>query len=123
VEPVYDATVAGVHNFVANDIIVHNSIEQDADIVGFIYRPEYYQIMEDEEGQSLKGIGEVIIAKHRHGALDTIRLRFIDQYAKFSDIEDPDFNFLPHDTFTADPTQGNIITKPSRMNEDEDIPF
>lgn len=123
IEPVYDATVAGVHNFVANDIIVHNSIEQDADIVGFIYRPEYYQIMEDEEGQSLKGIGEIIIAKHRHGALDTIRLRFIDQYAKFSDIEDPDFNFLPHDTFTADPGQSNIITKPSRMNEDEDIPF
>lgn len=123
VEPVYDATVAGVHNFVANDIIVHNSIEQDADIVGFIYRPEYYQIMEDEEGQSLKGIGEIIIAKHRHGALDTIKLRFIDQYAKFVDIEDPDFNFLPIDTFTADPTQSNIITKPSRMNEDEDIPF
>ncbi len=79
--------------------------------------------MEDEEGQSLKGISEIIIAKHRHGATDTIKLRFVDQYAKFVDIEDPDFNFLPLDSFTADPAQSNIITKPSRMNEDEDIPF
>jgi replicative DNA helicase len=55
VEDVYDLTIDKVHNFVANDIIVHNSIEQDADIVAFIYRPEYYQIMEDEQGQSLKG--------------------------------------------------------------------
>lgn len=67
-EDVYDATVEGVHNFVANDIIVHNSIEQDADIVAFIYRPEYYDILEDEEGQSLKGIAEIIVVKHRHGA-------------------------------------------------------
>jgi replicative DNA helicase len=122
IEPVYDATVPGVHNFVANDIIVHNSIEQDADIVGFIYRPEYYQINEDEEGQSLKGISEIIIAKHRHGAQDTIKLRFIDHFAKFVDLDDNDLNFLPFDSFTADPTQ-NIITKPSRMNEEEDIPF
>ncbi|MBK6622954.1 MAG: replicative DNA helicase [Saprospirales bacterium] len=106
-----------------SDLRESGSIEQDADIVGFIYRPEYYQIMEDEEGQSLKGISEIIIAKHRHGATDTIKLRFVDQYAKFVDIEDPDFNFLPLDSFTADPAQSNIITKPSRMNEDEDIPF
>ena len=123
IEPVYDATVAGVHNFVANDIIVHNSIEQDADIVGFIYRPDYYQITEDEEGHSLKGVSEVIIAKHRHGATDTVKLRFIPQFAKFVDMEDPDFNFLQADSFTPDTDQSNIITKPSKMNEDEDIPF
>jgi len=103
-----------------SDLRESGSIEQDADIVGFIYRPEYYQIMEDAEGQSLKGISEVIIAKHRHGATDTVKLRFVDQFAKFVDIEDPNFNFLPFDSFTADP---NIITKPSKMNEDEDIPF
>jgi replicative DNA helicase len=121
VEDVYDATVEGVHNFVANDIIVHNSIEQDADIVSFIYRPEYYQIMEDEEGQSLKGIAEIIVAKNRHGALKTVKLKFTDEFARFSDLDDVDFGNLPGDAFEAPPS--NIITRPSRMNEDEDIPF
>ncbi|MCB0546586.1 MAG: replicative DNA helicase [Phaeodactylibacter sp.] len=120
-EDVFDATVEGVHNFLANDIIVHNSIEQDADIVAFIYRPEYYDILEDEEGQSLKGIAEVIVAKHRHGALKTIKLRFTDEFARFSDLDDPDFGALPEDTFES--PQSNIITRPSKMNDDEDIPF
>ena len=52
-----------------SDLRESGAIEQDADIVSFIYRPEYYQIMEDEEGQSLKGIAEVIIAKHRNLSL------------------------------------------------------
>jgi len=120
-EDVYDATVEGVHNFVANDIVVHNSIEQDADIVGFIYRPEYYDILEDEEGMSLKGVAEVIVAKHRHGALETVRLRFDAEYARFSDLDDPDFSDLPDGTF-EDPQQ-TVITRPSKMNDDEDIPF
>lgn len=120
IQDVYDATVEDVHNFVANDIIVHNSIEQDADMVAFIYRPEYYQIMEDEEGQSLKGVAEVIVAKHRHGALKTIRLRFTDEFARFSDLDDPDFGNLPADTFDSYPS---VITRPSKMNEEEDIPF
>ena len=116
-QDVYDATVPGVHNFVANDMVVHNSIEQDADMVAFIYRPEYYQILEDEEGQSLKGVADVIIAKHRHGALKDIRLRFEGQFARFTNMDDPDFGDLPPGTV------GNIITKPSKMNDDEDIPF
>ena len=74
-----------------SDLRESGSIEQDADIVAFIYRPEYYDILEDEEGQSLKGIAEVIIAKHRHGALKTIKLRFTDEFARFSDLDDPDF--------------------------------
>lgn len=90
VEDVYDATVEGVHNFVANDIIIHNSIEQDADIVGFIYRPEYYGITEDEDGNSLKGVGEIIIAKHRNGAVDSVRLKWDGQYAKFGNLDDAD---------------------------------
>jgi len=114
-QDVYDATVPGVHNFVANNIVVHNSIEQDADMVAFIYRPEYYQILEDEEGQSLKGVADVIIAKHRHGALKDIRLRFEGEFARFSNMDDPDFNDLPG-------VIGNI-TMPSKMNDDEDIPF
>ncbi|MBR9922937.1 MAG: replicative DNA helicase [Bacteroidetes bacterium] len=106
-----------------SDLRESGSIEQDADMVGFLYRPEYYQIMEDEEGQSLKGIGEVIIAKHRHGALDNIKLRFIAQYAKFADLDEPNFDDLPGDTFGDPAMENNIITRPSKMNEDEDIPF
>lgn len=117
---VYDATVPGVHNFVANDFVVHNSIEQDADIVSFIYRPEYYQIFEDEQGQNLKGVAEFIVAKHRNGALDTIRLKFTDTFAKFGNLDDPHFagDFDP----LTGPFQPSIISRQSRMN-DEDIPF
>jgi len=125
-EMTYDIHVEKEHNFVANNFIIHNSgaIEQDADIVSFIYRPEYYQILEDEEGQSLKGIGEVIIAKHRNGALGTVKLKFIDKYAKFTELEDMGFGDLPGESGSgggASPDQ-NIISLPSRMN-DEDIPF
>ena len=88
--------------------------------MSFIYRPEYYQILEDENGQSLKGIAEVIIAKHRHGALETIRIRFSDQYAKFMNLDDPAFAGLSDPL--AGPFSPSVITKSSRMNE-EDIPF
>ena len=74
-----------------SDLRESGSIEQDADIVSFIYRPEYYKITEDEDGRSLKGVAEVIIAKHRNGALDTVRLKFIDKYAKFEDLTDVGF--------------------------------
>jgi replicative DNA helicase len=119
VEDVYDATILEVHNFVANDFIVHNSIEQDADIVGFIYRPEYYQILEDENGQSLKGIAEIIIAKHRHGALETVRVKFMDKFAKFGNLDDP--NFGPSDNTLSGPFMPSGITLKSKM--DEDVPF
>ena len=106
-----------------SDLRESGAIEQDADIVSFIYRPEYYSILEDEEGQSLKGIGEIIVAKHRNGALDTVRLKFTDQYAKFSNLDDPDFNQLLNSGPDSGGSSTNIITRPSRMNNDEDIPF
>lgn len=105
-----------------SDLRESGAIEQDADIVSFIYRPEYYQILEDEEGQSLKGVGEVIIAKHRNGALGTVKLKFIDKYAKFTDVDDLGFNDLPMDNSSSSSSDPNIISLPSRMN-DEDIPF
>ncbi len=114
-------TRGGSKRPVLSDLRESGSIEQDADIVGFIYRPEYYQIMEDEEGMSLKGIAEIIIAKHRNGALKTVRLKFTDEFARFSNLEDPNFSDLPGDTFEV--PESNIITRPSKMNDDEDIPF
>jgi replicative DNA helicase len=78
---VYDLTVVGLHNFVAEDMSVHNSIEQDADLVAFIYRDEYYN---DESDQ--QGLAEVILAKHRNGPTDALKLSFLKRYAKFADL-------------------------------------
>lgn len=103
-----------------SDLRESGSIEQDADIVAFIYRPEYYQIMEDENGQSNKGVAEFIVAKHRHGALDTVKLKFTDTFAKFENFDDPNFSGLNNPL--AGPFQPSVITRGSRMNE-EDIPF
>jgi len=108
-----------------SDLRESGAIEQDADIVTFIYRPEYYQLMEDETGQSLKGIAEIIIAKHRNGALDTVRLRFTDQFAKFSDLEEVGFDGFPAngDPFATPFEPSSVLTVPSKMNDEEDIPF
>jgi len=56
-------------------------------MVCFLYRPEYYNITADENGNSTAGIGEVIIAKNRSGSLDTIQLRFISKFTKFCDLD------------------------------------
>ena len=81
-EPVYDLTVPGNHNFVANDIIVHNSIEQDADVVLFIYREDYY--IEDTDRQN---IADILVTKHRHGATGTVSLYFRKELTQFRDLE------------------------------------
>ncbi|NJN25976.1 MAG: replicative DNA helicase [Cyclobacteriaceae bacterium] len=70
-----------------SDLRESGSIEQDADMVLFLYRPEYYGITADEEGNSVQGVGEVIIAKHRNGSLDTVRLKFIGKFTKFCDLD------------------------------------
>ena len=79
---VYDLTVDGLHNFVAEDVIVHNSIEQDADLVMFVYRDEYYNPEETDSA----GIAELILAKHRNGATGIEKLAFQKRYAKFADL-------------------------------------
>jgi replicative DNA helicase len=81
-EDVYDLTVEGLHNFVAAEVCAHNSIEQDADLVMFIYRDEYYNPEETDQ----QGLAEVHIAKHRNGPTDTIKLSFLKRYAKFADL-------------------------------------
>ncbi len=117
-----------------SDLRESGSIEQDADMVLFLYRPEYYGIMEDESGRSNAGVGEVIIGKNRHGETGIVPLRFIGKYVKFADLED---SFLPPSSFSAgsdnnmmpsenfDRPPGNIIIRPSSMNDmpDDDPPF
>jgi replicative DNA helicase len=70
-----------------SDLRESGSIEQDADMVMFLYRPEYYKITQDEQGNSTEGVGEVIIAKNRSGDVDTVKLRFIGKYTKFTDLD------------------------------------
>jgi replicative DNA helicase len=79
---VYDLTIEGLHNFVAGDIVVHNSIEQDADIVMFIYRDDVYN--QDTEK---KNIADIIVAKHRNGPLDEVSLYFQASQTRFRDLE------------------------------------
>ncbi|MBO7213422.1 MAG: DnaB-like helicase C-terminal domain-containing protein, partial [Rikenellaceae bacterium] len=68
-----------------SDLRESGSIEQDADIVAFIHRPEYYGLREDENQNSTDGLAEIIFAKHRNGATDTVKMRFQKHLAKFSD--------------------------------------
>jgi replicative DNA helicase len=68
-----------------SDLRESGSIEQDADMVMFIYRPEYYNITQTAEGESTGGLAEIIIAKHRSGSLGDVPLRFIGKYTKFAD--------------------------------------
>jgi len=65
-----------------SDLRESGAIEQDADIVMFIYRPEYYNIESDEKGSTL-GKADLLIAKHRSGATGEVRLRFVKEYARF----------------------------------------
>ena len=81
-EEVFDLTVPGVHNFMANNIIVHNSIEQDADVVMFVYRDEIYN--PDTE---FPNIAEIIVAKHRSGPTGIFSVYFKKQLAQFVDLE------------------------------------
>jgi replicative DNA helicase len=99
-----------------SDLRESGAIEQDADLVCFLYRPEYYKIYEDHYGSTL-GIGECIIAKHRNGALDTVLLRFIPELAKFADLETTSANFGVDSGTGSDGMR--TITRPSRMNDDQ----
>lgn len=77
-----------------SDLRESGAIEQDADMVCFIHRPEYYKILEDAQGNSLVGMAEIIVAKHRNGSVGDVRLRFKGQFAKFCNPEeDSDFSF------------------------------
>jgi replicative DNA helicase len=78
-----------------SDLRESGAIEQDADMVMFLYRPEYYDITANEFGESNKGETHVRIAKHRNGSLETIKLRALLHIQKFVDDEGSDFNGLP----------------------------
>jgi replicative DNA helicase len=110
-------TRGGTKKPILSDLRESGAIEQDADIVMFIYRPEYYQLDEDEKGNSTAGLAIINVAKHRNGPLADVELRFIQDYAKFTE---PDA--LGFESYLS---ENQTITKPSRMNdmEPEEDPF
>ena len=71
-----------------SDLRESGAIEQDADIVAFIHRPEYYGINQDENGMPTAGMAEIILAKHRNGAVCDVNLRFLKEQARFADVDD-----------------------------------
>ena len=85
-----------------SDLRESGAIEQDADIVAFIHRPEYYGINQDENGMPTAGLAEIILAKHRNGAVCDIKLRFLKDQARFADM-DADEN-----STAANPMGGNM---------------
>jgi replicative DNA helicase len=114
-----------------SDLRESGAIEQDADLVMFIHRPEYYNITEDEHGASTRGVGELIIAKHRNGPVDSAKTRYIGEFTKFADLDILDQNLdysgassklSPSTDF--DPSAGSFMIRGSKMNDiEEDHPF
>ncbi len=110
-----------------SDLRESGSIEQDADMVQFIHRPEYYNLQEDADGNSTQGVANIIIAKHRNGAVGEVKLKFIDYLAKFEDFAtDPFIDQNNGGNFTNIPlgnnfeNEQNTYTISSKMNDQVD---
>ncbi len=112
-----------------SDLRESGSIEQDADMVMFLYRPEYYGITQDENGMPTSGVGEVIISKHRNGSLENVPLKFIGKFTKFTDLDMGGFGGGYGNTFPAGAGTdfesaggGGAITMTSKASGGESAP-
>ena len=117
-------TRGGTKRPILSDLRESGAIEQDADIVSFLYRPEYYGITEwdDEMKTPSEGQGEFIVAKHRNGALDSIKLKFIPNLGKFEDIGGFDSPFEFQSKLNPD-NKLSDFSEPSNKDDDDDMPF
>ena len=122
-------TRGGSKRPILSDLRESGAIEQDADIVSFIYRPEYYKIDEwdDEERTPSTGQAEFIVAKHRNGGLSNIRLKFISNLGKFENIDNFDSPFeyqskINQESPKINPDQA-FESGTYRGEDGEDIPF
>lgn len=112
-----------------SDLRESGAIEQDADIVSFIYRPEYYGMTEwdDDDHSPCEGQGEFIVAKHRNGGLDNIRLKFTGHLAKFSDLEEgfsSEFQSSMNTGFNDEVSSNNFASPEDAFGpSDDDVPF
>jgi replicative DNA helicase len=80
-QQVYDATVPGTHNFVADGVAAHNSIEQDADMVILLHRPDAFERDDPRAGEA-----DLILAKHRNGPTGVVTVAFQGHYSRFVDM-------------------------------------
>ena len=118
-----------------SDLRESGAIEQDADIVSFIYRPEYYKLDEwdDDEASPTAGQAEFIIAKHRNGSLENVRLKFIGNLGKFDNLEDygSGYDDLPSSMNQDDnpfqtknlPSANEAFGSNFSIEDDSDVPF
>jgi replicative DNA helicase len=89
----------------------------------FLYRPEYYKITVDEEGMPTQGMAEVIIAKHRNGSLENVKLKFIGKYTKFADYDSPD-GMIPMSSITRESRVNTFRNDPPpAARPDDETPF
>jgi replicative DNA helicase len=110
-----------------SDLRESGAIEQDADMICFIYRPEYYGLMEDESGAPTAGVTEIIVAKHRNGGLDNVKLRFIPELTRFMDFDafdTMDYGNTPskmnvNNEFDVEGANSGTYTVGSKMNNDD----
>jgi replicative DNA helicase len=109
----------GVKKPQLSDLRESGAIEQDADMVMFIYRPEYYDLSEDESGNSTIGLAEIIVAKNRNGALKSVNLKFTGHLTKFSDLDNYQFA-EEHIGISSSRTEPERITRKSRMDDVDD---
>ncbi len=103
-----------------SDLRESGSIEQDADMVMFIYRPEYYGISQYEDGSPTNGIAELHIAKHRNGEVGQVRVRFVHEFTKFKDLSE--FEYQPNEGGMMNDNSG-IITVSSKLNNMNDTGY
>ena len=96
-----------------SDLRESGAIEQDADMVCFIHRPEYYHIYDDGNGHDLRGLGQVLIAKHRNGATDDVNLRFVSKLARFQNINEAEPEGMEA---TSSPAEGGGMRIQSSIN-------
>ena len=110
-----------------SDLRESGSIEQDADMVQFIHRAEYYGLTEDGDGNSTTGMATIIIAKHRNGSVGDVKLKFVNHLAKFQDFEQGMNDFGDFDNTNVNLPIGedfdSVTTIPSKMNDTEDDNF
>ena len=116
-----------------SDLRESGAIEQDADMVIFLHRPEYYNLTEDAEGNSTLGVANIIISKHRNGSTGDVQVKFTQHLAKFGNLDTGDYSGFGMDSFGKIPENKDFgsgtVTYSSKMNEDgpdddlDDPPF
>jgi len=105
-----------------SDLRESGSIEQDADMVMFLYRPEYYNLTEGSDGASLKGVSEIIIAKHRNGPVGSVELRFNKNFGRFYDAGGLFEEMQEFSNYKTVPSKGNFMKdEEGKNNESFDI--